>query len=72
MIKSLFHKSEDLKKSLQGRQNKETIFKDPKYHEFVEIHKKLLLQDLDFAIDKKSEVELWTVAFKEVINFYQS
>ena len=71
---SLYYKSEDLKKALQGQPK--NILKDSnswlKLNEFIEINKKLLLIDLDYALEKKSEVDLWNVAFKEVINGLQN
>jgi len=67
---SLYYKSEDLKKVLHSQSK--NILKESsswlRLNEFVEINKKLVLIDLDYAIEKKSEVDLWNVAFKEVID----
>ena len=63
---SLYYKSEDLKKVLHSQSK--NILKESsswlRLNEFVEINKKLVLIDLDYAIEKKSEVDLWNVAFK--------
>ena len=68
---NLFYKVEELKKI-----NKKSLFKDPniwqKYYEFLEVCKKLVLIDLDYALEKKIEVDLWNFGFKEIITQLQS
>ena len=68
---NLFYKVEDLKKI-----NKKSLFKDPniwqKYYEFLEVCKKLVLIDLDYALEKKTEVDLWNFGFKEIITQLQA
>ena len=68
---NLFYKVEELKKI-----NKKSLFKDPniwqKYYEFLEACKKLVLIDLDYALEKKIEVDLWNFGFKEIITQLQS
>merc|ERR1719232_2043337 len=71
---SLYFRSEELKKSLQGRGR--NPLKDSnnfaKVNEFIEVNKQLLIGDLDYALDKKTEVDLWNFGFKEVISGIQS
>ena len=71
---SLYFRSEELKKSLQGRGR--NPLKDSntftKVNEFIEVNKQLLIADLDYALDKKTEVDLWNFGFKEVISGIQS
>ena len=61
---SLYYKSEDLKKTIQGQSK--NILKDSnawlKLNEFIEINKKLVLIDLDYVLEKKSEVKIILVA----------
>lgn len=69
---SLFYKAESLKKAFKAK----NVLKDAKVWqklvEFVDVNKALLLTDLDYALEKKAEVDLWNVAFKEVISGLQS
>ena len=60
---SLYYKSEDLKKTIQGQSK--NILKDSnawlKLNEFIEINKKLVLIDLDYVLEKKSEVQITVI-----------
>ena len=55
---------------------KKFIFKDTnvwqKHYELLELYKKLILVDLDYALEKKAEVDLWNVGFKEIVTQIQS
>ena len=62
---SLYYKSEDLKKTIQGQSK--NILKDSnawlKLNEFIEINKKLVLIDLDYVLEKKSEVKITVIPY---------
>lgn len=70
---NLYYQSEELKKYLSsaGAESKNKL-KDVKFHSFLEMNKRLLLLDLEYALEKKSEVDLWNVGFKEIISRLQS
>ena len=68
---AIYYKIEDLKQT-----SKKFIFKDTnvwqKHYELLEVYKKLILVDLDYALEKKAEVDLWNVGFKEIVTQIQS
>ena len=68
---AIYYKIEDLKHT-----SKKFIFKDTnvwqKHYELLELYKKLILVDLDYALEKKAEVDLWNVGFKEIVTQIQS
>jgi hypothetical protein len=72
---SLHWKAEELKKAA-STVKKVTVFKDSnlwaKHHELTSTLKRLILLDLDYALDKKADVDLWNLGFKDLINQVQS
>ena len=68
---NLYYKAEELKKV-----TKKSLFRDAnvwqKHYELLEICKKLLLIELEYALEKKTEVDLWNYGFKDIISQLQS
>ena len=73
-IKKSYYQSQELATSVS--QKKANPLKHPEYwlkiQTLSDLQKSLLLSDLDFALEKKIEVELWNVCFKDLITFLQS
>lgn len=69
---ALYLKSEDLKKSMLQQRSRNRSFKDPRLQEYVGIVQTLLLIDLEYALSKKSELDLWNAVFKETISGLQA
>ena len=68
---NLYYKAEELKKVA-----KKSLFRDAnvwqKHYELLEICKKLILIELEYALEKKTEVDLWNYGFKDIISQLQS
>ena len=73
--KKLYYQCQELLQTLQSGK-KFNPLKDPSYwlklQTFCKICKNLIKSDLDFALDKKCEIDLWNVGFKEVISYLQN
>ncbi len=51
---------------------KNIIFIWFRLQELQEVLSRLLLTDLQYALDKKVEIDLWNFCFKDYINYLQS
>ncbi len=75
----LYQRASELKETLGSRPPKSVgsnvVFDGETWTELQELQlvlRKLLLSDLDYALDKKAEVDLWNYCFKDHVNHLQA
>ena len=68
-------RTEQLKANFGLRSSNRNYFHDPgswgELQELQKLYKKLLLSDIDYALEKKVEVDLWNFCFKDYITYLQ-
>ena len=74
-IRKSYYQGQELASVLQNSK-KVNPLKNPEFwlkiQTLCDLQKLILISDLDFALEKKIEVELWNVCFKDLITFLQS
>eukprot|EP00095_Tigriopus_kingsejongensis_P007624 maker-scaffold995_size72343-snap-gene-0.17 protein:Tk07624 transcript:maker-scaffold995_size72343-snap-gene-0.17-mRNA-1 annotation:"protein smg7" len=72
-VPQLFHKAEEIRSFFSKKRN---VFFDGSlwtdHQELLNLYKTILLRDLNYALDKKVEVDLWNVCFRDYIAFLQN
>ena len=73
----LYQRAEELKGNLSGAiSRKRNLFLDPEawslHQEFQSLCQRMLLQDLEYSLNKKIENDLWSVCFKDYITLLQT
>lgn len=73
---TLYKRAEELKIKLSNSGRSKSLVADSgvldDLHELTSVYQRLLLTDLDYALDKKVEVDLWNCGFKDHISRLQS
>ena len=73
----LFQRVEELKLVLSGSaKRKRNLYLDSEawsqHQEFQSLCQKMLLEDLEYTLNKKVENDLWSICFKDYISFLQA